>query len=221
MLFGVTHHAPDQPELQLLVAADSLLSRAGLTALLEEAGFTVLASVAGADLQRDIDDCAPDALVLDMGWSGQAMLSRLLAVESDLPIVALAADEDDALLSPLVDWLRGFPQFALLLREGDADLAAALSALDAGLTVIDPRLSRLLNVAALDETAPVASPLTAREDEALQCLARGLTNRAIAQELGISLHTVKFHVNAIMGKLGAQSRTEAVVRATRLGLITL
>ena len=65
------------------------------------------------------------------------------------------------------------------------------------------------------------SPLTAREQEVLQHLARGLTNRAIALELGITQHTVKFHVNAIMGKLEAQSRTEAVVRATRLGLIAL
>ena len=52
-------------------------------------------------------------------------------------------------------------------------------------------------------------------------LAAGLTNRAIAQELGISEHTVKFHVNAILGKLGAQSRTEAVVQALRDGLLLL
>ncbi len=52
-------------------------------------------------------------------------------------------------------------------------------------------------------------------------MAEGLSNRAIGQELEISEHTVKFHVNAIMTKLDAQSRTEAVVRATRLGLILL
>jgi DNA-binding NarL/FixJ family response regulator len=63
--------------------------------------------------------------------------------------------------------------------------------------------------------------LTPRETEVLQLLADGLTNKAIAQRLGISDHTVKFHVNAVLGKLGAQSRTEAVVRATRLGLLHL
>jgi DNA-binding NarL/FixJ family response regulator len=57
--------------------------------------------------------------------------------------------------------------------------------------------------------------------EVLQLLAEGLPNKTIAYRLGISEHTVKFHVNAILGKLGAQSRTEAVVRATRLGLILL
>ena len=52
-------------------------------------------------------------------------------------------------------------------------------------------------------------------------LAEGLSNKQIARSLGISEHTVKFHINAILGKLGAQSRTEAVVRATRAGLILL
>jgi DNA-binding NarL/FixJ family response regulator len=57
--------------------------------------------------------------------------------------------------------------------------------------------------------------------EVLQLLAEGLANKAIAHRLDISDHTVKFHVNAILSKFGAQSRTEAVVRATRLGLILL
>ena len=60
--------------------------------------------------------------------------------------------------------------------------------------------------------------MTPRELEVLQLLAEGLPNKAIAHRLGISEHTIKFHVNAIFGKLGAQSRTEAMVRATRLGL---
>ena len=63
--------------------------------------------------------------------------------------------------------------------------------------------------------------LTPREMDVLKRLAEGLSNRAIAQELNISEHTVKFHVTSIMGKLEAQSRTDAVVRATRLGLIFL
>jgi two-component system, NarL family, nitrate/nitrite response regulator NarL len=55
----------------------------------------------------------------------------------------------------------------------------------------------------------------------LRLLAEGLTNKAIAQRLEISDHTVKFHVNAILGKLNAQSRTDAVVRATRRGWLSL
>ena len=69
---------------------------------------------------------------------------------------------------------------------------------------------------------PVASELlTARELQVLALLAEGLANKAIAARLGISDHTVKFHVNAILGKLGAESRTEAVTRAARAGLLIL
>ena len=63
--------------------------------------------------------------------------------------------------------------------------------------------------------------MTARELAVLRLVAEGLPNKTIAAKLGISEHTVKFHVNAILGKLGVASRTEAVVRATRLGLIFL
>ena len=63
--------------------------------------------------------------------------------------------------------------------------------------------------------------LTPREIEVLQLLSQGLPNKGIAQRLGISDHTVKFHVNAILGKLGVQSRGEAIVQAVRLGLVTL
>ena len=63
--------------------------------------------------------------------------------------------------------------------------------------------------------------LTSRELDVLSLLAEGLTNKAIAQRLRISEYTVKFHVNTIFRKLGVQNRTEAAVRAARLGLITL
>ena len=63
--------------------------------------------------------------------------------------------------------------------------------------------------------------LTPRETQVLQLLGEGLPNKVIASQLDISEHTVKFHINSIMGKLGAQSRTDAVMRATRSGLILL
>ena len=81
-------------------------------------------------------------------------------------------------------------------------------------------------VSALLRDAPPPAPdlvesLTPREIEVLQLLSQGLPNKGIAQRLGISDHTVKFHVNAILGKLGVQSRGEAIVQAVRLGLVTL
>ena len=72
-----------------------------------------------------------------------------------------------------------------------------------------------------DAGEPVAEPLTPREAEVLALVAEGLSNKAIADELGISDQTVKFHISSIAGKLGASSRTEAVRLAVRRGLLVL
>ena len=79
---------------------------------------------------------------------------------------------------------------------------------------------RRLDAAAAPGPGP-ASLLTPREQDVLLLLAEGLPNKGVASRLGVSEHTVKFHVNSIMGKLNAQSRTEAVTLATRLGLLPL
>jgi DNA-binding NarL/FixJ family response regulator len=86
--------------------------------------------------------------------------------------------------------------------------------------VLDAALSAAL-LAPRDRVPAPSEELTARELQVLQALAEGLPNKAIALRLGISEHTIKFHVNSILSKLGAQSRTDAVVRASRLGLIIL
>ena len=100
-------------------------------------------------------------------------------------------------------------------------IAAALHGVINDLVVLDPDFVAAPLTFIEPSPAPLPERLTAREMEVLQLLSEGLPNKVIAQKLGVSEHTVKFHVNAIMGKLGAQSRTEAVVRATRLGLILL
>ena len=222
MLCGMNSQSINAAEAQLLVVAESPLSRAGLTALLEERGCLVVAQIDGKRLQAHIDHFDPDVLVVDCGWDSQAMRRRLDEIETDLPLLALVAAAVDSSLHALLASVSLFPQFALLPRDCQPDaIAAALEALAAGLTVIDPRLTSLLSMPAGVANDATLNPLTARENEVLQQLARGLTNRAIALELGITQHTVKFHVNAIMSKLDAQSRTEAVVRATQLGMIVL
>src|SRR5215510_3579875 len=68
---------------------------------------------------------------------------------------------------------------------------------------------------------PVVETLTQREQEVLEHIAAGRSNRQIASELGISEHTVKFHVSAVLGKLGVSSRAAAIRRGVRRGLVTL
>jgi len=102
------------------------------------------------------------------------------------------------------------------------NLAVALAAAAQGLAVIDPEFAAALLPVARDQSAaqPIEA-LTPRELQVLRLMAEGQSNKVIARTLGISEHTVKFHVNAILGKLNVSSRTEAVVHATRLGLILL
>lgn len=119
--------------------------------------------------------------------------------------------------------------FGVLRRDASAEeIVAAITAVAGGLIALDRRLmgdflapaERVLAPAA-DRLAIADETLTARELEVLQLLAEGLPNKIIAQRLRISEHTAKFHVSAIMMKLGAASRTEAVTLAARRGLLIL
>jgi two-component system nitrate/nitrite response regulator NarL len=89
-----------------------------------------------------------------------------------------------------------------------------------GLLVVDDAFGEAL-VRPLPAADALVEPLTPRETEVLQLLAEGLTNRRLGERLGISEHTAKFHVNAILGKLGARTRGEAIAQAARLGLLLL
>ena len=101
-----------------------------------------------------------------------------------------------------------------------AELEAAIKAVEQGLIVLPPTLAEqhFTQRAIVDEPA---EPLTTREQEVLDLISQGLSNKLIAQRLSISEHTVKFHISSLYTKLGASSRTDAVSRGARRGLITL
>lgn len=105
----------------------------------------------------------------------------------------------------------------VLIREQCADgIAAAITAVRNGLQVVDVGLLDGWTVA---PPVPSKGNLTDREFQVVQLLTEGLSNKLIADRLGISDHTAKFHVNGVMVKLGASTRTEAVVAAVRQGLV--
>jgi DNA-binding NarL/FixJ family response regulator len=112
---------------------------------------------------------------------------------------------------------------ALLSRDaGAAEILAAVETAAAGMAVVDPReLETLLSSNASAPVSAETHTLTARELEVLRMMAEGAANKTIAWKLGISDHTVKFHVASILGKLHAASRTEAVTVGVRKGLILL
>lgn len=204
--------------LRVLVVGDDPLARTGLANLLGDAtDLEVVAQVppgsALADMFRAYE---PDSVLWDVGWHRGAddwkdQLSELVnAGASVVTLVADAAQSAEA---------RSAGARGLLGREANpAAISAALQAVNQGLVAGDPELWQGLIPSG--EAEPIEA-LTAREREVLGLLAEGLPNKSIAYRLQISEHTVKYHVNAILRKLRAQSRTEAVVQATRRGLILL
>jgi DNA-binding NarL/FixJ family response regulator len=217
------------PPLRVLVVAEDPLARAGLAALLATEEDLIVAGRAapGEDLQATSEALQPDAVVWDVGWRGEAALARFAEALLDVPALALVATEEDA-RTALDAGAAGSVR-----RDAPASrIAAALAAVAQRMIVVDAELGRAIVNAPRPLPAPGLAPppsdepplleeLTARELDVLRLLAEGLPNKTIAQRLDISEHTVKFHVNALLGKLGASTRTEAVVRATRLGLILL
>lgn len=211
-----------EPGVRVVVVAGDPLARAGLRAALETAGC-VVAGLLGdrGDVAAGAAPYRPEAVVWDLGWDpgdsvAEALEGVTALVDEGVPVLVLLPDVEHAAAA----W--GAGARGLLMRDvsGEA-LGAALEALMHGLAVMEPGLALGTRTAPPAAGLELREELTPRETEVLQLLAGGLTNRAIGQALGISEHTVKFHVNAILGKLGAQSRTEAVMQATRLGLILL
>jgi len=203
--------------IRVYVAAPTPALRFRLRTRLDASGIEVIGD--GVTL----DGAPADADVVVMGDA------ELLPAATALPggtapraIVALGGDERTARTLGSLP-LRGW---AIVARDaGAVELRAATAAAAQGFAVLPAPLAARLPPArstgsrsGLDETA---EPLTPRERDVLELLGQGLSNRQIAGRLGISEHTAKFHVAAVSGKLGAGSRTEAVSRGVRLGLITL
>lgn len=197
--------------IRIAIVAQSAVVRAGLESLLATApGLEVAGSFADTS---GVDDLRPDVLLI----AGSAP-------RADGPPSVALTNEDQPVWT--AEALRAGVR-ALLPR--DAATAAILAAIDAaanGLALIDPQeLEALLAVSApaqaVETAATAATPLTPRELEVLRMMADGAANKEIAWRLGISEHTVKFHVASILGKLDAGTRTEAVARGLRTGLILL
>ena len=179
--------------LRVLVVADDPLVRSILEARVTSEGHSITTGEA-------------DVAVVDLVG---ATFDKLR-----IPVVALAPDRK----SGGAAWSAGAR--AVVARTVEAEtLSAAILAASAGLLTVDPELVALAPRVVIDPRD--SEELTPREIDVLQHLASGLSNKEIAVRLGISDHTVKFHVNALLTKLCADSRTEAVVRGVRLGYVIL
>lgn len=186
--------------MRVKVMADDPLIRAALQTGLNAVGL-------------EIDTQAPELLIWDLGPA--LVRGDLPYPMSDLPILALVVEARDA--KTVME--RG--ACGVLYRDGEmARIAAAAQAIGHGLQVIDRPFREALLPRPV-RRATRSTPLSAREAQVLELLTAGRSNKEIASALDISEHTAKFHVNAIMEKMGAQTRTDAVVRAVRNGWVSV
>ena len=197
---------------RVLVVAPSPIARAGLESMLRGAGaIEVVGSVAAWSDHSGED---PDVIVAD--WENADEPAGDLAAAPPAALVVLA---DEPGLPGIAEALRSGARAVLPKQSGVTQIVAAIEAAAAGLVVLQP--SDLDGLLVAPRAASIAEPLTPREIEVLGMLAEGQSNKTIAHGLGISEHTVKFHVTSILGKLNAGSRTEAVTLGIRQGLIML
>ena len=208
----------------MLLAAASAMRRGGLEAVVRGAsGLALAGSVTSlAALSAQFRELQPDVVVVDLDTPHPQFLNDVRALPPPAAVVVLL-HEPDAAWSALA--LRAGVR-AILEREAEPEeMVTAIQAAHLGVVTLDADL--VLDLAgrvradSVDVPAQAVGELTAREIEVLRMLAEGLGNKEIASHLGVTDHTIKFHISSILGKLGAATRTEAVTMGVRMGLITL
>ena len=211
--------------IRVSIWAKSAVARAGLEAIIgEDPRFEVVVDpTRSPDLPDTIRAGEPDLVLLDIGDGARLPGPSFLGQRPGAPVAVGLLES--AKRAEILRWMQ-LGVRALLLREAHPEeITATLEAAHVGLAVVSPEILDALlppgmELSGADEL-PAGEPLTSREAEVLSMLADGAGNKEIASRLGISEHTVKFHVSSILGKLGAATRTEAVTRGYREGIILI
>lgn len=209
-------------KIRILVADDHPMLREGLVSVLStQPDFEVIGEATdGSETVRPAERLEPDVILLDLempGLNGVAALEKLRDADSGArTIVFTAYDTDERILGALRAGARGY----LLKGASRTEIFDAIRTVHSGGSLLGPVVTtRLLEHVERGDEQERPNNLTPRELEVLALLTRGRKNSEIADTLFISERTVKFHVSSILGKLGAENRTEAVRVAVRRGLV--
>jgi NarL family two-component system response regulator LiaR len=213
---------PERP-IRVLVVDDHGVVREGLRTYLElQDGLEVVGEAAdGAEAVSEAERLRPDVILMDLVMPKLDGVGAMRQLRARLPgarVIVLTSFADDERLLPAIQ--AGAAGY-LLKNVQPAELARAVRLAHAGEALFDPSVAARL-VDAIATQSPGEEPrqrLTPREREVLTLIGRGMSNKRIALELGLSEKTVKTHVANLLHKLGATDRTQAAVYAVRTGLI--
>jgi DNA-binding NarL/FixJ family response regulator len=207
--------------IRILLADDHPIVRDGLRAVLStQADFAVVGEAEnGTQVLAQIAALEPDILLLDLEMpdgDGVVTLQALAGTNTTVRVIIFTAfDTDDRIVEAVRAGAKGY----LLKGAPRAELFNAIRVVHSGGSLLQPVIASKL-IGRLTQAPALVEPLTAREQEVLTLIAQGLPNKEIAARLVITERTVKFHVSAIMSKLGATNRTEAVALARQQNLLT-
>jgi DNA-binding NarL/FixJ family response regulator len=214
----------DLEVIDLVLVDDHAIVRQGLRSVLEREGDLRVVGEAGSSAQAMavVATSRPRIVLLDLRLSpstdteGIELCAKLTAVHPEVAVLVLTTVIDDHLvLEAIHNGARGY-----VVKEVDtSELVRAIRAVSRGESAFDSRSAAAMVRGINAETAGESRHLTAREQEVLRLLARGLSNRAIGKQLYISETTAKFHVSNIMRKLQVTRRAEAVYVASKEGFI--
>ena len=232
---GTEAASPNHTPARLAVVDDHALSRAGLRDMLDDVREFEIVGEASDGLEA-LELCRrarPDLVLMDLRMPRMDGLAATRAIKQDYPEISILVmtmhENPDYLLGALRAGAAGY-----ILKGADYyDVVYAIKQVLSGESPLAPELAaQLLRRLALEaQEEPVGNPpelkhpklsqpLTPREIEVLEQLAQGKTNRQIAEEFVVSVGTVKNHVEHLIGKLGVSDRTQAVVQALELGIIS-
>lgn len=208
--------------IRILLADDHHIVRAGIRQLLELAeDMQVIAEAGdGEEAKTLIRDNQPDVVVLDIQMPKSSGIEVTRWVRKNFPevgvLILTAYDDDPYVMAVLQAGANGY-----ILKTAQAEeLIQAVRDVYEGKSALAPIIQKKLMSNIFSNEKKLVEPLTDRELEILRLVAMGYTNKAIGAHLGISDRTVQGHLAHIFAKLQAASRTEAVMRAVSLGLIS-